>query len=308
MPRKETRKMKTLRETIIVGSDHRGFQMKEFIKEELARRKFDVRDVGAYTDSEPSDYPVSAAKVARAVSAGNLTRGIAVDGAGVGSTIVANRFPRVRATVCSSIGVAKLARACEDSNVLVLAGQLTQPWLAAQILDTWLTTPFEGGRHLRRVKLIDDNTQLSVALGHLSQVDPRRLEAEAVNLPFMNRARKGLEKIAALFTAERREDGSTARTAETCPSRLTSMGKRYKALMLDLSGRGAQFRVQEDGELSELMADDEVSCSVKTPYGTAQCDGVVKWVDLQSGTVGVVFSDMDGDKAEPLRALYDSDL
>ena len=77
---------------------------------------------------------------------------------------------------------------------------------------------------------------------------------------------------------------------------------------LDLSARGAQFRVQEEGDLSELMVDDAISCSIKTPYGTAECSGEVKWVDLQSGTIGVVFDDLDGEKAEPLRALHDSDL
>lgn len=308
MSRRETRKMKTLRETIVIGSDHAGYEMKEFVKEELAKRKFDVRDVGAHTDTEPSDYPVFVAKVAAAVSTGHFSRGIAIDGAGMGSSIVANRFPHVRATLCNDVGVAKLARAHADSNILVLAGRLTPSWLAAQILETWLDTSFEGGRHARRVRLMDDNMQLSVALSHLAEVNHRRIQAEAVNQPFVDRAMKGLEKIAAMLVSDRRRTEGTSRAVENCPSRLNSDGRRYKALMMDLSERGAQFRVQEDGDLAELMVDDPIECSVKTAYGTAKCTGVVKWVDLQSGTIGVVFSDMEKDEAEPLRTLLDSNL
>ncbi|MBD3240391.1 MAG: ribose 5-phosphate isomerase B [Chitinivibrionales bacterium] len=300
--------MKTLRETIVIGSDHAGFPMKELIKNELAKRKYDVRDVGAYTGEEPSDYPFYVAKVAHAVSMGHFARGIAIDGTGVGASVVANRFPKVRATLCNDIAVAKLARAHTDSNVLVLAGRLTPEWLASQILDAWLTTSFEGGRHVRRVKLIDDNTQLHIALSHLGQINLRRIEAEAVNQPFMERTIKGLEKLSRLFGTDRRRETETARATESSTARLEIEGKRHRALMLDLSRRGAQFRIQDEGELSEVMVDDGVQCSVKTPYGTAECAAVVKWVDLQSNTIGVVFRDFDSDSAEPLRSLLESEL
>lgn len=308
MSRRETKKIKTLRETIVIGADHQGFPMKELIKNELAKRKFDVRDVGAYTNEQPSDYPTYVAKVAHAVSMGHFARGIAIDGTGVGASVVANRFPKVRASLCNNIAVAKLARAHTNSNVLVLAGQLTPEWLASQILDAWLETPFEGGRHARRVKLIDDNTQLTIALSHLGEINPRRLEAEAVNLPFMQRTIKGLEKIARLFDSDRRRETDSARATESWASRLEIEGKRFRALMLDLSLRGAQFRVQDEGELSEVIVDDGVKCSVKTPYGTAEVTALVKWVDPQSNTIGVVFKDFDADKAEPLRSLLDSEL
>jgi len=299
--------MKTLRETIVIGADHQGFEMKEFIKDELAKRKFGVRDVGAYTSEQPSDYPLYVAKVGHAVSMGHFTRGIAIDGAGVGASVVANRFPKVRASLCNDIGVAKLARAHTNSNVLVLAGRLTPEWLAAQILDAWLETPFEGGRHARRVKLIDDNTQLNIALGHLCQINPRRIKADAVNQPFMQRTMKGLEKIARMFENDRRKT-DTMRTVSSWTATLTIEGKRHKGLMLDLSRQGAQFRLRDDDKPREVMVDDGVRCSVKTPYGRAECSAVVKWVDLQSNTIGVGFTDLDSAGAEPLRSMLESEL
>lgn len=152
------RKEKTVpeeNEKIIIGSDHAGFKMKEFIKAELERMKIPCSDVGTYS-AESVDYPVYIGRVARAVSEGNYKRGIAICGAGIGASITANRFRGVRAGLCVTKEMAHLARAHNNSNVLVLGGRITPEEAASEILKIWLDTPFEGGRHERRIGLIDD--------------------------------------------------------------------------------------------------------------------------------------------------------
>lgn len=199
-----------------------------------------------------------------------------------------------------------MSRAHADANILVLAGRLTPDWLAEQILDAWLTTSFEGGRHQRRVSLIDDNTQLAIALHHLDQLDPKRIDPSLVAEPFAQRAIKGLQRIVNLFTAERRGMPET-RMSEARPSTITCDGRKYAAMMTDLSSKGAQFRFQGSDRVA-LMEDDVVECDVKTQYGLAQCSGVVRWVDGQSRSIGVVFTKLSKDPKDPLRLLQDSML
>jgi ribose 5-phosphate isomerase B len=308
MAQRATQRMKAVAETIVIGSDHAGFAMKEFIKEELRKQRFAVKDVGTYTAEEPCDYPVYVSKVAAAVSEGHYLRGIAVDGNGVGSSVVANRFPRVRAALCNDIGVARMSRAHADANILVIAGRLTPEWLTAQILDAWLHTRFEGGRHSRRVKLIDDNTQLSIAMRHLSQIDPKRIDTASVNEPFVRRTLKGLQKMVTLLKLDDRRSEQEARMAEACPSTIEWEGVKLSGLMMDLSARGAQFRIQGKADLGKFLLDDTVECRVKTPYGVSACKGTVKWVDTASRTIGVSVTDMSRDKSDPLRLLQDSML
>jgi ribose 5-phosphate isomerase B len=138
---------------IIIGSDHAGFLLKEAIKQYLADKGYAITDVG--TDStEPVDYPDFAAKVADRVSAGGFDRGILVCGSGAGMTIVANKFPYIRAALCLDIETARLSRLHNDTNILVLAGRRTDTELAKSITQMWLNTEFEGGRHQRRIDKI----------------------------------------------------------------------------------------------------------------------------------------------------------
>jgi len=138
---------------IIIGADHAGFALKEALKPFLEGRGFFVTDVG--TDSEAAvDYPDFGKKVSEAVSTGLFTRGIMICGSGIGMSIVANRFPGVRGALCLDPETARLSRLHNDSNILVLAGRKTDPETAAKILQTWLETPFEGGRHQRRLDKI----------------------------------------------------------------------------------------------------------------------------------------------------------
>ena len=134
---------------IIIGSDHAGFALKEELKKAVAGMK----DIG--TDGEDSvDYPDFGARVARAVSSGAFERGILVCGSGVGMSIVANKFAGVRAALCTDVETARLSRMHNDANVLVLAGRRTDTKAAVTIAEVWLATPFEGGRHERRIDKI----------------------------------------------------------------------------------------------------------------------------------------------------------
>ncbi len=134
---------------IIIGSDHAGFDLKEALKE-----SFDgMVDVGTYSE-DSVDYPDFAAKAARAVSSGEFERGILICGSGVGMSIVANKFPGVRAALCTDIDTARMSRMHNDANILVLAGRRTDVKTAAAIVKVWLDTPFEGGRHKRRLDKI----------------------------------------------------------------------------------------------------------------------------------------------------------
>jgi ribose 5-phosphate isomerase B len=140
-------------EKIIIGADHGGFSLKESIKRFLAETGFAVTDAGADSD-QPSDYPDFGAKVAEAVSAGLFERGLLICGSGIGMSIVANRFAGVRAALCLDEEAARLSRMHNDANILVLAGRKTEPQAAERIVRTWLATPFEGGRHQRRLDKI----------------------------------------------------------------------------------------------------------------------------------------------------------
>ena len=139
---------------IAIGSDHAGFEHKALLGDALRARGIEVRDFG--TDSPaPVDYPAFIRPVALAVAAGECERGIVLGGSGNGEAIVANRAPGIRCTVCWSAESARLARAHNDSNVLAMGQRLVPPGLALEILEIWLTTEFEGGRHARRLAQID---------------------------------------------------------------------------------------------------------------------------------------------------------
>ena len=135
---------------IIIGSDHAGFDLKEALKDSING----MTDIGTYSD-ESVDYPDFATRVARAVSMGEFERGILICGSGVGMSIVANKFPGVRAALCTDTDTARLSRMHNDANVLVLAGRRTDKETALAIVTVWLNTEFEGGRHRKRLDKIN---------------------------------------------------------------------------------------------------------------------------------------------------------
>ncbi|MEN6439538.1 MAG: ribose 5-phosphate isomerase B [Syntrophobacter sp.] len=139
---------------VIIGSDHAGFQLKGTIVSFLKEKGIDVVDVGA-NGTESVDYPVYAYKVARAVAAGEAGQGILVCGSGIGMCMAANRVPGVRAVACYEPFCARMSRRHNDSNVLCLGERFTGRDLAIAIVEDWIQEPFEGGRHQRRVDMID---------------------------------------------------------------------------------------------------------------------------------------------------------
>jgi ribose 5-phosphate isomerase B len=138
---------------IALGADHGGFAMKEALKAYLQELGYAVKDCGTFS-SESVDYPDFAYAVAKLVSEGQAWRGIMVDGAGIGSCMVANKVPGVRASLCYDLSTAVNAREHNDANVLTLGGSLIAEGLAKKIVKTWLDTEFGGGRHERRVNKI----------------------------------------------------------------------------------------------------------------------------------------------------------
>lgn len=145
-------------ERIILGADHAGFALKECIKSLLADMGLEVTDAGPQ-NPDPVDYPDYGRPVAAAVSCGDYTRGILICGSGVGMTIVANKYPRVRAALCLDEETAASSRRHNDANILCLAGRKTAPEAARRIVQTWMETAFEGGRHRRRIEKIQELEQ-----------------------------------------------------------------------------------------------------------------------------------------------------
>lgn len=139
--------------TVALGADHGGFAMKQHLKGFVEGLGFAVSDLGVY-DEAPADYPDIALAVARAVSHGEARFGIIVDGAGIGSCMVANKVAGVRAALCYDKASARNSREHNDANVLTLGGRMIPSDLAAEIVSVWLHTGFAGGRHARRVDKI----------------------------------------------------------------------------------------------------------------------------------------------------------
>jgi ribose 5-phosphate isomerase B len=140
---------------IAIGSDHAGFEYKRRIREYLERQGHRVTDCGTHS-AEPVDYPSFVRPVAEAVSRGECQRGIVLGGSGNGEAMAANRFKGIRCALCWNELSARLARQHNDANMLSLGQRMMTPETALEIVRLWLETPFEGGRHQRRIELIDE--------------------------------------------------------------------------------------------------------------------------------------------------------
>lgn len=143
------------KENIVIGADHAGFALKERLKEYLSSKGIEVIDEGPRNDSSV-DYPDFGARVASRVSCGEFTRGILICSSGVGMSIVANKFPRVRAVLALDEETARMSRRHNDTNILVLAAKRGDEETAFRITDSWLDGPFEAGRHALRVAKIGE--------------------------------------------------------------------------------------------------------------------------------------------------------
>jgi ribose 5-phosphate isomerase B len=138
---------------IAIGGDHAGYALKEAVKESLQAQGHEVLDLG--TDSEePVDYPAFCVAVARAVAEGRADRGIVLGGSGQGEQIAANKVRGIRAALCNDLHLAELSRRHNDANVLAMGGRIVAVELAREVVKVWLETPFDGGRHARRLEQI----------------------------------------------------------------------------------------------------------------------------------------------------------
>src|SRR5690349_3235477 len=140
---------------IAIGSDHAGYRLKEHLSALLERWGHEVTDLGTHSE-DAVDYPPICAAVGRAVADGKVDRGIVLGGSGQGEQIAANKVHGVRAALCNDLYTARLSREHNDANVLAMGGRIVAEGLATEILELWLTTPFDGGRHERRVAQIAD--------------------------------------------------------------------------------------------------------------------------------------------------------
>ena len=136
-----------------IASDHAGFDLKANIVLFLSELRYEVNDMGPAT-SNSVDYPDYGISLAQAVTANKISRGIVICGTGIGMSIVVNRFPGIRGTLCSDLYTAKLCREHNDSNILIMGGRVVGHGLAREIVKVWLNTPFEGGRHQKRLDKI----------------------------------------------------------------------------------------------------------------------------------------------------------
>lgn len=154
---------------IAIGSDHGGVELKDFLVEFLRSKGVDVRDCGTQ-GRESVDYPDFGREVSLRVSQGQAERGVLICTTGIGMSIAANKFPGIRAALVLDLEGARTSREHNNANILVLSGAKTGKSLARQILDTWLDTPFAGGRHQRRV---DKIAQIEQDLGmHIESSEP----------------------------------------------------------------------------------------------------------------------------------------
>jgi ribose 5-phosphate isomerase B len=140
---------------VAIGADHAGVELKAHLVSELGRLGHEAVDLGTHT-TDSVDYPPICAAVGRAVAKGEADRGIVLGGSGQGEQIAANKVHGVRAALCNDLFTARLSREHNDANVLAMGGRIVAFGLASEILELWLTTPFEGGRHERRVAQIAD--------------------------------------------------------------------------------------------------------------------------------------------------------
>jgi ribose 5-phosphate isomerase B len=143
---------------IAIGADHAGFALKEHLVATLRRLGHDMDDRGTFT-TQAVDYPEISADVARAVATGRADRGIVLGGSGQGEQMAANKVPGVRAALCNDLYTARMSREHNDANVLTMGGRIVAFTLAEEIVSVWLTTPFEGGRHQRRISQIHELEQ-----------------------------------------------------------------------------------------------------------------------------------------------------
>ena len=158
---------------IAIGADHAGFALKQHLIGTLGRLGHDVVDLGTHNE-EPVDYPLICAEVGRLVAERRAERGVVVGGSGQGEQMAANKIPGVRAALCNDLYTARVSRQHNDANVLAMGGRIVGFGLADEIVTLWLATPFEGGRHQRRIDQIAAIEKSALACPEPERSSPER--------------------------------------------------------------------------------------------------------------------------------------
>ena len=140
---------------IAIGCDHAGYPLKVAVEDKLLKEGYGIMDVGTES-TESVDYPIYGKSVGRAVASGLADRGIVICGSGIGISIAANKVKGVRCALCTSVEMAEMSRRHNDANVLAMGARMIEQDLAFKIVDKWLETDFEGGKHLRRINMLDE--------------------------------------------------------------------------------------------------------------------------------------------------------
>lgn len=140
---------------IAIGCDHAGYPLKVAVEDKLLKEGYGIMDVGTES-TESVDYPIYGKSVGRAVASGLADRGIVICGSGIGISIAANKVKGVRCALCTSVEMAEMSRRHNDANVLAMGARMIEQDLAFEIVDKWLATDFEGGKHLRRINMLDE--------------------------------------------------------------------------------------------------------------------------------------------------------
>ena len=140
---------------IAIGCDHAGYPLKVAVEDKLLKEGYGIMDVGTES-TESVDYPIYGKSVGRAVASGLVDRGIVICGSGIGISIAANKVKGVRCALCTSVEMAEMSRRHNDANVLAMGARMIEQDLAFKIVDKWLETDFEGGKHLRRINMLDE--------------------------------------------------------------------------------------------------------------------------------------------------------
>lgn len=172
-------------DAIWIGCDHGGFDLKLQVIEYLRSHSIPIHDAGCHS-TDIVRYPYYAAQVAEAISRGDAHRGILICSTGIGMSIIANKYPGIRASLCTSTYMGRLTRAHNDSNVLCLGGKITDVVEALDILEAWLTAPYEGGRHAISLGLISEAEKVLTKSAIWNPADPMKTSVQNETAPNPN--------------------------------------------------------------------------------------------------------------------------
>jgi ribose 5-phosphate isomerase B len=141
---------------VAIGCDHAGYPLKAAVMEKLQKEGYELIDCGT-NSTESVDYPIYGKKVAHAVASGEADRGIAICGTGIGISIACNKVKGIRCALCTNVNMAEMSRRHNDANVLAMGGRVIDQETAFAIVDKWFSTDFEGGKHLRRINMLEED-------------------------------------------------------------------------------------------------------------------------------------------------------